>query len=138
MISYDRESNITLPVVRAYPQDTLPIQLLKNRGSGALGAVLTGFEDSTAPAVLMYPADDDYNTPRIDLLVKSHRLGWQICEVPAAWLARRVGKSRFQVLNWVPQYFKWFLYAFATTCFFRGPQTVRMKQAPCPTSSQSA
>src|ERR1019366_9835186 len=78
LICYDRESDNTLPVVRAYPQDAFPIQLLKNRGSGALGAVLTGFEDSTAPAVLMYPADDDYNTPRIDLIVKSHRLGWQI------------------------------------------------------------
>jgi hypothetical protein len=74
----------------------------------------------------------------IELLMKAHRLGWQIGEVPAAWLARRTGESRFQVLKWVPQYFKWFLYAFATTCFFRGPQTVRMRQAPFPTSSQSA
>jgi dolichol-phosphate mannosyltransferase len=211
LICYDHESDNTLPVVRAYSQDAFPVQLHKNRGRGALGAVLTGFEDSTAPAVLMYPADDDYNAERIDpmmekfhegcdivvasrfipggcmkgcpwlkavlvrssafvlhhlarlptrdpsnglrifsrrtldtipiestvgfaysieLLVKAHRLGWRIGEVPAAWLERRAGKSRFQVLKWVPQYLKWFLYAFATTCLLRGPRTVRLRQAP--------
>lgn len=158
--------------------------------------MLTGFADSTAPAVLMYPADDDYNAPRIDqmmaklrqgcdivaasrfipggcmkgcpwlkaalvrtsafalhylarvpihdpsnglrifsrrtldmipiestvgfaysieLLVKAHRLGWRIGEVPAGWFERRQGKSRFQVLKWIPQYLRWFFYAFATT-----------------------
>jgi glycosyltransferase involved in cell wall biosynthesis len=218
LICYDHESDDTLPVVRAYPQDTFLVQLVKNRGRGALGAVLTGFQDSTAPAVLMYPADDDYNAPRIDrmmekfregcdivaasrfipggcmkgcpwmkavlvrgsafvlhylarlptrdpsnglrifsrraldtipiestvgfaysieLLVKAHRLGWRIGEVPAAWLERRAGKSRFQVLKWVPQYLKWFLYAFATTCFFRGPQTVELKQTPGAAPSHS-
>jgi len=210
LICYDHESDNTLPAVRAYGQDAFPLQLVKNRGRGALGAVLTGFEDSTAPAVLMYPADDDYNAPQIDvmmakfregcdivvasrfipggcmkgcpwlkavlvrvsafvlhhlarlptrdpsnglrifsrrvldtipiestvgfaysieLLVKAHRLGWRIGEVPAAWLERRAGKSRFQVLKWVPQYLKWFLYAFATTWCFRGPQTVVLRQA---------
>ena len=74
----------------------------------------------------------------IELLVKAHRLGWRIGEVPAAWLERRAGKSRFQVLKWVPQYLKWFCYAFATTCFFRGPQTVKLKQAPGAKPSHSA
>src|ERR1043165_7188529 len=61
LICYDREEDNTLPVIRAYPQDAFTLQLVKNRGKGALGAVLSGFEASTAPAVLMYPADDDYN-----------------------------------------------------------------------------
>jgi dolichol-phosphate mannosyltransferase len=211
LICYDHENDNTLPVVRAYPLETFPIVLVKNRGRGALGAVLTGFKDSTAPAVLMYPADDDYNAPRIDqmmqefrrgceivvasrfirggcmkgcpwlkatlvrssafvlhylarlpthdpsnglrifsrrtldnipiestvgfaysieLLVKVHRLGWPIGEVPAAWLERRAGKSRFQVLKWVPQYLKWFFYAFGTTYLFRGPQTVALRHSP--------
>lgn len=210
-ICYDHESDNTLPVVRAYPQDAFAIQLLKNRGRGALGAVLSGFESSTAPAVLMYPADDDYNAPQIDLmmgkfregceivvasrfipggcmkgcpwlkallvrssafvlhrfarlptcdptnglrvfsrrvldtipiestvgfaysielLVKAHRLGWRIGEVPASWFERRAGKSRFQVLKWVPQYLKWLLYAFATTFLFRAPQSVKLKPVP--------
>ena len=218
-ICYDQESDNTLPVVRAYPQDAFPIQLLKNRGRGALGAVLTGFDSSTAPSALMYPADDDYNASRIDLmmgkfregcdivvasrfipggcmkgcpwlkavlvrssaftlhhlarlptcdptnglrifsrrtldtipiestvgfaysielLVKAHRLGWRIGEVPAAWFERRAGKSRFKVLNWVPQYLKWFLYAFGTTYLFRGPQSVKLKQALEPGSNSTA
>jgi glycosyltransferase involved in cell wall biosynthesis len=217
LICYDQETDNTLPVVRSYTQHAFPIELIKNRGRGALGAVLTGFEDSTAPAVLMYPADDDYNAPRIDpmvqefrrgceivvasrfirggcmkgcpwlkaalvrssafalhylgrlpthdpsnglrifsrrtldnipiestvgfaysieLLVKAHRLGWPIGEVPAAWLERRAGKSRFQVLKWVPQYLKWFFYAFATTYLFRGPQTVALKPSPGPAPAQ--
>jgi dolichol-phosphate mannosyltransferase len=210
LICYDREEDNTLPVVRNYAMDGFPIQFVKNRGKGALGAVLTGFEDSTAPAVLMYPADDDYNAQKIDammekfrngceivaasrfipggcmkgcpwlkatlvrssafvlhylarvptrdpsnglrvfsrrvldtipiestvgfaysieLLVKCHRLGWKIGEVPAGWFERRAGKSRFQVLKWVPQYLKWFRFAFATTYLFRGPETVKLKAA---------
>jgi dolichol-phosphate mannosyltransferase len=208
LICYDREEDNTLPVVRAYPQEKFSIQLVKNRGKGALGAVLTGFSASTAPAVLMYPADDDYNAPQIDpmmakfregceivvasrfipggcmkgcpwlkaflvrssafalyhfarlptrdpsnglrifsrrlldtvqiestvgfaysieLLVKAHRLGWRVGEVPAAWFERRAGKSRFQVLKWVPQYLQWFGYAFATTCLSRGAETVKLR-----------
>ena len=211
LICYDRDEDNTLPVMRAYPQNSFSIQLVKNRGRGALGAVLTGFEESSAPAVLMYPADDDYNAPQIDrmmqkfregcdivvasrfipggcmkgcpwlkatlvrssafalyhlgrlpsrdpsnglrifsrrvldtipiestvgfaysieLLVKAHRLGWRIGEVPAEWHERRAGKSRFQVLKWVPQYLRWFSYGFATTYLFRGPQSVRLKQTP--------
>jgi hypothetical protein len=66
----------------------------------------------------------------IELLVKAHRLGWRVGEVPALWFERRAGKSRFQVLKWVPQYLKWFAYAFATTYMCRGPQTVALKQNP--------
>ena len=208
LICYDRDDDNTLPVTRAYPQDDFAIVSVKNRGRGALGAVLTGFAASGAPAVLMYPADDDYNAPRIDemarrcrdgadivvasrfapggcmegcpwlkallvrssawtlsrlarlpardpsnglrvfsrrvldtipieshvgfaysieLLVKVHRLGWPIVEVPVEWHERTTGRSRFQVLKWVPQYLRWFMYAFATTYLFQGPDTVRLK-----------
>jgi dolichol-phosphate mannosyltransferase len=208
LICYDSETDNTLPTIRNCLRSPFSLVLVKNRGRGALGAVLSGFEASSAPAVLMYPADDDYNAPQIDrmmqkfregceivvasrfvpggcmkgcpwlkamlvrssafvlhylarlptrdpsnglrifsrrvldtipiqstvgfaysieLLVKAHRLGWRIGEVPATWFERRQGKSRFQVLKWVPQYLEWFFYAFATTYFFRGPQTVELK-----------
>ncbi|MBI5684105.1 MAG: glycosyltransferase family 2 protein [Verrucomicrobia bacterium] len=209
LICYDHEEDSTLAALKDYRVEGFQLAYVKNRGRGALGAVLTGFADSTAPAVLMYPADDDYNAPRIDpmmakfregcdivvacrfmpggcmkgcpwlkatlvrvsafvlhhlarlpsrdpsnglrifsrrvldtiriestvgfaysieLLVKCHRLGWRIGEVPAAWFERRAGKSRFQVLKWVPQYLRWFRYAFATTWLRRGPATVTLKQ----------
>jgi dolichol-phosphate mannosyltransferase len=78
LICYDREEDNTLPVVLALAQEQHPIVLVKNRGRGALGAVLTGFADSTAPAVLMFPADDDYNASRIDALMEKFRAGNQI------------------------------------------------------------
>src|SRR5205823_13715145 len=51
----------------------------------------------------------------IELLVKAHRLGWKVAEVPVRWIERRHGQSRFRVLRWLPAYLRWYLYAFATT-----------------------
>jgi hypothetical protein len=63
----------------------------------------------------------------IELLVKAHRLGWRICEVPAQWIERAKGHSRFHVLRWLPSYGRWYLYAFATTFLRRGPDSVTLK-----------
>lgn len=208
LICYDHDDDNTLTVLRQSPIEGLDVQLVKNEGKGALGAVLTGFRKSTAPSVLVFPADDDYNAPRLDalvekfrqgcvivcgsrfmpggqmvncpwlkafivrtsafvlchiarlptrdpsnglrlfskkvldeipiesqvgfaysleLLVKCHRLGWKIGESPLHWYERKQGTSRFRVLGWLPQYFVWFRYAFATTYLRRGPQTVRLR-----------
>src|SRR5438445_7377082 len=62
----------------------------------------------------------------IELLVKAHRLGWRIGEVPARWFERQHGASRFRVLKWLPAYLRWFRYAFATTYLRRSPETVAM------------
>ncbi len=35
-------------------------------------------------------------TYSIELLVKCHRLGWKMAELPAKWYERTSGKSRFQ------------------------------------------
>jgi dolichol-phosphate mannosyltransferase len=63
----------------------------------------------------------------IELLVKTHRLGWRIAEVPARWFERRHGASRFRVLKWIPAYLRWYVYAFATTLLRRPPETVALK-----------
>jgi dolichol-phosphate mannosyltransferase len=63
----------------------------------------------------------------IELLVKTHRLGWRIGEVPALWFERKRGRSRFRVLKWLPAYLRWYLYAFATTVLRRPPGTVMLK-----------
>ena len=55
----------------------------------------------------------------IELLVKCHRMGWKIGEVPAKWYERVSGKSRFKLLKWLPSYLKWYFYAYSTTYFFR-------------------
>ncbi len=64
----------------------------------------------------------------IELLVKAHRLGWRIADVPAQWLERQHGVSRFRVLRWLPAYLRWYVYAFATTWLKRPPQTVTLKR----------
>jgi len=51
----------------------------------------------------------------IELLVKAHRLNWKIAEVPVTWIERQDGRTRFQVLRWLPAYLRWYFYAFATT-----------------------
>jgi glycosyltransferase involved in cell wall biosynthesis len=51
----------------------------------------------------------------IELLVKCHRLGWPIGEVPFLWHERTAGKSRFRTLRWMPAYLHWVYYALATT-----------------------
>src|SRR6476619_5087537 len=66
----------------------------------------------------------------IELLVKCHRLGWRIGEVPARWFERARGTSRFQVIRWLPAYLRWYLYAFATTYLRRPARTVRLKPSP--------
>ena len=63
----------------------------------------------------------------IELLVKAHRLGWRIGEVPAVWFERKHGASRFRVLTWLPAYLRWYLYAFETTFLRRSPRSVALK-----------
>lgn len=219
LICYDREDDNTLPVVRDFVQRLTSraapgtgspplIEFVKNPSRGPLQAILAGFRATTAPAVLMMAADDDYNAPIIDrmvelvrsgaeivvasrfipggymrgcpwlkatlvrtsawalyhvarlpsrdasngfrmfsrrvleripiesqvgfaysieLLVKAHRLGWRVEDVAAGWQERKTGRSRFAVIKWLPQYLKWFRYAFATTYLRRGPETVNLR-----------
>jgi dolichol-phosphate mannosyltransferase len=210
LICYDHVDDDTLPAVRDNPDAHAGIEVVfvRNFVRGAHGAVMAGFAASTAPIVVSYPADDDFNAGILDnmaglirggcdivcasrfmaggsmqgcpwlkavlvrtaaftlhhltalptkdptsgfrmfsrrvieeievesnegfcysieLLVKAHRLGWRIGEVPALWFERRHGASRFRVLKWLPAYFRWYRYAFATTFLRRSAGTVALK-----------
>lgn len=203
LICYDRPDDDTLSTIKAHPErvEGLNIEFVRNRSSGPHAAVMSGFAESQAPFVLVFPADDDFNAGIIDamvakaeqgadivcasrfipggcmvgcpwlkallvrtaaftlyyvarlptrdatsgfrlfsrrmidiieiesesgfcysleMLVKCHRLGWPVADVPAKWFERKQGTSRFKVLKWVPAYLRWYLYAFATT-FLRLP-----------------
>lgn len=63
----------------------------------------------------------------LEMLVKCHRLGWPVADVPAQWFERKQGTSRFQVLKWVPAYLRWYLYAFATTYLLRPASSVTQR-----------
>jgi len=51
----------------------------------------------------------------IELTAKAHRRRLLIAEVPTIWIDRMVGESNFQLRKWLPQYLKWFFYAFGKT-----------------------
>ena len=72
LICYDHAEDDTLPAIRASPQAYagLPVEFVRNTtGRGVHGAVTTGFAASTAPFVLMFPADDHVNAPMLDRMV---------------------------------------------------------------------
>lgn len=210
LLCYDQESDDTLPVVRRMLNRLkFGVVFVKNDVPGVHGAVVKGFTESTAPAVLVYPADDNLNAGIVDqmmeqfrkgndivvasrfmkggsmkncpwpksflvraasftlywlggipvqdasngfrlfsrrilnrvmiesthgftfsleLLVKCHRFGWSIGEVPAIWHERVHGKSRFQLLRWLPEYLRWYLFAFGTTYLKHSPESIKMKE----------
>jgi dolichol-phosphate mannosyltransferase len=78
LICYDFEEDTTLSALKGYDPRPLQLMLVRNRGRGALGAVLAGFANSTAPCVVTFPADDDYNGPRIRALIQEHLEGKEI------------------------------------------------------------
>ena len=81
LICYDRDDDTTLAALRRAPSFGFEVRFVKNRYRGAHGAVVSGFEDSTAPAVLVFPGDDDYNAGRVDHMFDRFREG---CEIVAA------------------------------------------------------
>lgn len=81
LICYDFDADSTLAALQRYPDAPFEIALVKNRGQGVHGAVVTGFEDSTSAAVIVMPADDDYNTGIIDTMYEKFRNG---CDIVAA------------------------------------------------------
>lgn len=196
LICYDSYEDSTVTTLERLPRDEYHFELVKNDGCGVMDAIRAGLRHTTAPFILTFPADDDYNAPRInemiekaqsghdivcgsrfipggymkgcpwlkgllvrsaaffmyyvarvpshdatnglrlfsrrvveqipidsrvgfafsmELLVKCHRLGWPIGEVPFLWQERRAGKSRFRTLRWIPSYVHWVFFALATT-----------------------
>jgi len=66
-------------------------------------------------------------TYAVELLVKCHRLRWNVAEIPASWYRRASGESRFNLRKWLPYYARWFFYALATTYLRKSPNTVKLK-----------
>jgi glycosyltransferase involved in cell wall biosynthesis len=75
LICYDFDEDDTLAAIQNYPAEGMDITLIKNPGSGPHAAVRAGLAASTAPAVLVYMADDDYNAGIIDIMVEKYRDG---------------------------------------------------------------
>ncbi|HJX84588.1 MAG TPA: glycosyltransferase family 2 protein [Candidatus Angelobacter sp.] len=74
LICYDFEEDDTLSAVREHG-GLANLEFVKNRGRGAHQAIMTGFQYSHAPFVLVYPADDDYNAAIIDAMLQRAQQG---------------------------------------------------------------
>lgn len=48
----------------------------------------------------------------LELTVKAHAGGGRVAEVPATWRDRSAGESRFRVMAWLPEYLRWYFWAF--------------------------
>ena len=46
----------------------------------------------------------------LEVIVKAHKNGYKIAEVPATWRDRTTGKSKFKLLKWLPKYLRWYWY----------------------------
>ena len=58
LICYDFDEDNTLAALQGYPRDAVDIALVKSAGRGPHDAIVAGLRASTAPAVLVYLADD--------------------------------------------------------------------------------
>lgn len=77
LICYDYDEDDTLAAARGL-EHSCTIDFVKNTGRGPHSAVLTGFKNSTAPAVLVYAADDLTNAVIVDRMVHALRSGNEI------------------------------------------------------------
>jgi dolichol-phosphate mannosyltransferase len=48
----------------------------------------------------------------LEITVKAFLAGYRIIEVPTVWRERTAGKSNFKLWSWLPQYLRWYIYAF--------------------------
>ena len=48
----------------------------------------------------------------IEITVKGFLAGQKIAEVPTTWHDRTEGEANFKLFKWLPQYLKWYFYAF--------------------------
>lgn len=78
LVCYDREDDPTIEVVRRARKRPFEIVLVKNEGRGVHGALMTGFRRSAAPAVIVYPADDDVNGVILDEMIRLSGYGCDI------------------------------------------------------------
>jgi glycosyltransferase involved in cell wall biosynthesis len=48
----------------------------------------------------------------IELTAKARRMRLPVAEIPTIWLDRQAGVSNFKIANWIPEYLRWYRFAF--------------------------
>lgn len=78
LICYDDAEDNTLEALRSDEWGDMDIVPVQNAGRGVHAAIVTGFRFSTAPAVLVFPADDTYNVGMLDTMFSRWHAGADI------------------------------------------------------------
>ncbi len=47
----------------------------------------------------------------MEIVIKAHKRGYKITEVPSIWRDREAGESNFKLWAWLPNYLKWYFHA---------------------------
>jgi glycosyltransferase involved in cell wall biosynthesis len=61
----------------------------------------------------------------IELVAKARRARLPVAETATIWLDRAFGESSFKVTSWIPQYLRWYFYAFGPKRALPGYQPLR-------------
>ncbi len=69
----------------------------------------------------------------IELVAKARRLRLPVAEIPTTWLDREFGVSNFRLVSWLPNYLRWFFFAFGSGLT---PQQVIVRAAATQRSSK--
>jgi glycosyltransferase involved in cell wall biosynthesis len=111
LICFDHDHDDTLEAVRGCRDVGFEILPVKNRLSGVHGAIMTGFQASTALGVVVMPADDVHNAIIIDDMLERLRRGCDIvapsrfmkggCMVGCPWLKAVLVRSGAFILHHV-------------------------------------
>jgi dolichol-phosphate mannosyltransferase len=59
----------------------------------------------------------------LELTVKAYARGYRITQVPCTWRDRSAGTSRFRIVQWLPKYLRWYVYALT-----HRPQSSRIRR----------
>src|ERR1700751_4171132 len=78
LICYDFDGDSTLAVLDPLSKEDYHFELVKNNGRGVLDAIRAGLRHTTAPFVLTFPADDNYNAPGINAMLEKAQSGYDI------------------------------------------------------------
>ena len=74
LICYDYDDDPTIKVIKNHMGNQNFIFFIKNKKSGAHGAIMTGIKNSVSDYVLVIPADDDYNIKNIPDMINDIQL----------------------------------------------------------------
>jgi hypothetical protein len=108
----------------------LSLHLLANVGTRDATNSFKGYNTEFVREVGI-DSDDGFEIG-LELTAKARRLRLPVAEIPTIWLDRQFGHSNFKVIRWLPQYLRWYRFAFGPTL------TSSQLRAKCATTSSSA